>query len=167
MKIFVLSSYTDGLNDPIVSTDYEKVYENMKRSYNLMLDGVKQMEEEKENTYLEAYSAQAVVQGSWMEWRILELELPIDSIDIPAIYPSSNAQKTLIQKMPKNPFLLSYFQHKGLSVGDYYLTIDYMFWINQKHDKFRALHHLPEHITLNDIETAEFIQYLNSDLIYE
>lgn len=73
MKIFVLCSYTDGLNDPVVSTDYEKIYEHMKRSYNLLLDDVSQIEEEKENTYLEAYSAQAVIHGDWMEWRISEL----------------------------------------------------------------------------------------------
>ena len=31
MKIYVLHGYTDGLTDPIVSTDYEKVYAAMKR----------------------------------------------------------------------------------------------------------------------------------------
>ena len=39
MKIYVLHGYTDGLTDPIVSTDYEEVYAAMKAAYENALDG--------------------------------------------------------------------------------------------------------------------------------
>ena len=40
IKIYVLHGYTDGLTDPIVSTDYEEVYAAMKAAYESALDGV-------------------------------------------------------------------------------------------------------------------------------
>ena len=43
MKIYVLHGYTDGLTDPIVSTDYEEVYAAMKAAYENALDGVKKI----------------------------------------------------------------------------------------------------------------------------
>ena len=82
MKIFVLCSYTDALNDPVISRDYDKIYENMEYSYHMVLEGVDQVAEEKENTYIEGNSAQAVVHGAWMEWRITELELPVYPADL-------------------------------------------------------------------------------------
>ena len=42
IKIYVLHGYTDGLTDPIVSTDYEEVYAAMKAAYESALDGVEQ-----------------------------------------------------------------------------------------------------------------------------
>ena len=77
MKLYVLCSYGDGLNDPDVSTDYQELYEKMERSYRMTLDHVSQTEEELENTYLSGYSARAVIQGDWIEWSITELEFPI------------------------------------------------------------------------------------------
>lgn len=68
---------------------------------------------------------------------------------------------------PENPYLLSYFQHKGLTLGDYDIAVDYILWIDQKQDEFRALHHLPGHIQLNTSEVQEFIQFLNQDLDQE
>ena len=66
MKIYVLHGFTDGLIDPIVSTDYEEVYTAMKTAYESSLDGV-----------VEGWSAAAVVHGDWMEWQIAELELKV------------------------------------------------------------------------------------------
>lgn len=77
MKVFVLCSYTDALNDPVISTDYKEIYELMAKSYRLTLEGISQMEEEKENTWLEDFHAQAVIHGDWMEWTITELDLPL------------------------------------------------------------------------------------------
>lgn len=76
MKLYVLCSYGDGLNDPQVSTDYPELYEKMAKSYRMTLDHSSQTEEEREDTYLSAYSARAVIHGDWMEWSITELELP-------------------------------------------------------------------------------------------
>lgn len=76
MKIYVLCSYGDGLNNPDVSTDYQELYEKMEKSYRMTLDHVSQTEEEQENTYLSGYSARAVIHGDWVEWSITELELP-------------------------------------------------------------------------------------------
>ena len=56
MKLYVLCSYGDGLNDPDVSTDYQELYEKMEKSYRMTLDHVSQTEEEQENTYLSEYS---------------------------------------------------------------------------------------------------------------
>lgn len=79
MKLYVLCSYGDGLNDPDVSTDYQKLYEKMEKSYWMTLANVSQTEEERENTYLSGFSARAVVHGDWIEWSITELELPVSS----------------------------------------------------------------------------------------
>ena len=54
MKLYVLCSYGDGLNDPDVSTDYQELYEKMAKSFRMTLDHVSQTEEEQENTYPKA-----------------------------------------------------------------------------------------------------------------
>ena len=77
IKIYVLHGYTDGLTDPIVSTDYEEVYAAMKAAYESALDGVEQEDSDREYSFLHGWSATAVVHGDWMEWQIAELELQI------------------------------------------------------------------------------------------
>ena len=63
IKIYVLHGYTDGLTDPIVSTDYEEVYAAMKAAYESALDGVEQEDSDREYSFLEVWSATAVVQN--------------------------------------------------------------------------------------------------------
>ena len=53
MKVYVLCSYGDSLNDPSISTDYQEIYEKMEKSYKMVLEDVYQTEEEKE--YIEIY----------------------------------------------------------------------------------------------------------------
>lgn len=77
IKIYVLHGYTDGLTDPIVSTDYEEVYAAMKAAYESALDGVEQEDSDREYSFLHGWSATAVVHGDWMEWQIAELELQV------------------------------------------------------------------------------------------
>ena len=48
MKVYVLCSYGDSLNDPSISTDYQEIYEKMEKSYKMVLEDVYQTEEEKE-----------------------------------------------------------------------------------------------------------------------
>ena len=79
MKIYILCSYGDGLNDPSVSTDYQELYKKMVKSYLMTLDHVSQTEEEQENTYLSGLSARAVIRGDWIEWSITELDIPAPS----------------------------------------------------------------------------------------
>ncbi|EOS73001.1 hypothetical protein C817_05170 [Dorea sp. 5-2] len=43
MKIYVLCSYGDGLNNPDVSTDYQELYEKMEKSYRMTLDHISQI----------------------------------------------------------------------------------------------------------------------------
>ena len=76
MKIYVLCSYGEGLNDPVVSADYQELYKKMEKSYQMTLENVSQTEDEKEYTHLDRYSARAVIHGDWIEWSITELELP-------------------------------------------------------------------------------------------
>ena len=71
MKIYVLHGYTDGLTDPIVSTDYEEVYAAMKAAYESDLEGVEQDDSDREYIFMEGWSATAVVHGDWMEWQIV------------------------------------------------------------------------------------------------
>lgn len=52
IKIYVLHGYTDGLTDPIVSTDYEEVYAAMKAAYESALDGVEQEDSDREYSFL-------------------------------------------------------------------------------------------------------------------
>lgn len=75
MKIYVLCSYGDGLNDPVVSADYQELYKKMEKSYQMTLENVSQTEDEKEYTYLDRYSARAVIHGDWIEWSITEHDL--------------------------------------------------------------------------------------------
>lgn len=75
MKVYVLCSYGDSLNDPSISTDYLEIYQKMEKSYNLVLENVYQTEEEKAYTYISGYSACAVIHGDWLEWSITELDL--------------------------------------------------------------------------------------------
>ena len=77
MKLYVLHGYADGLTDPIVSTDYEEVYAAMKTAYESALNGVEQEDPDREYSFLEGWSATAVVHGNWMEWQIAELELQV------------------------------------------------------------------------------------------
>ena len=41
------------------------------------LDGVEQEDSDREYSFLEGWSATAVVHGDWMEWQIAELELKV------------------------------------------------------------------------------------------
>lgn len=75
MKIYVLCSYGNGLNDPVVSADYQELYKKMEKSYQMTLENVSQTEDEKEYTYLDRYSARAVIHGDWIEWSITEHDL--------------------------------------------------------------------------------------------
>jgi hypothetical protein len=77
MKIYVLCSYGDGLNDPAISADYQELYKEMEKSYQMTLKNVSQTEDEKEYTYLDGYSARAVIHGDWIEWSITEHDLLI------------------------------------------------------------------------------------------
>ena len=77
MKVYVLCSYGDSLNDPSISTDYQEIYEKMEKSYKMVLEDVYQTEEEKEYNYISGYSARAVIHGDWLEWSITELDLTV------------------------------------------------------------------------------------------
>ena len=79
MTVYVLCSYSDGLNDPVISMDYQDLYKRMEKSYRMTLDHVSQTEEEQENTYLSGFSARAVIHGDWTCWSITELDLPVPS----------------------------------------------------------------------------------------
>lgn len=72
MKVYVLCSYGDSLNDPSISTDYQEIYQKMEKSFNLFLENVYQTEEEKEYTYISGYSARAVIHGDWIDWSIFD-----------------------------------------------------------------------------------------------
>ena len=52
-------------------------YAAMKAAYESALDGVEQEDSDREYSFLEGWSATAVVHGDWMEWQIAELELQI------------------------------------------------------------------------------------------
>lgn len=77
MKIYILTSYDTGLNDPLVSFSYEDIYCKMEKSFHAALSGIPQTEDEKENTSLDAFSATAVIHGDWIEWAITEVDLPL------------------------------------------------------------------------------------------
>lgn len=75
MKVYVLCSYGEYFNDPLISTNYHELYEKMKKSFDTILEDVEQTEEEKEFTYFSGYSARAVIYGDWMDWSITEHDL--------------------------------------------------------------------------------------------
>mgnify|MGYP000026110962 CR=1 FL=1 len=156
MYLYVLTGYNGELLDPVLSFSYDQIYKKMEEQYHESLKGIKQTTSEKECTYLTANNATAVIHGEWYQWAITKLDLPLPNSP-------ANAEQLIIKAIPQNPYLLSYFQHKNLSIGDTWIAADYILWIDQKHEEFRKLHHLPEHIDLNDSEIQEFIRYLNSD----
>lgn len=81
MKIYILTSYDTGLNDPLVSFSYEDAYHKMERSFHTALEGITQTVDEKENTSLDTFSATAVISGDWIEWAITEVELPFPNFE--------------------------------------------------------------------------------------
>lgn len=81
MKIYILTSYDTGLNDPLVYFSYEDAYHKMERSFHTALESITQTVDEKENTSLDAFSATAVISGDWIEWAITEVELPLSSFE--------------------------------------------------------------------------------------
>ena len=60
----------------------------------------------------------------------------------------------------KNPYVLAYCKAHGVKQGEKVKNIDYMFWIDKKHDDFRKLHNLPEHIELNETENKHFLSFI-------
>lgn len=159
MNIYILTGY-DGNGDllaPVLSFSYNEIYEKMEQQYHAVLDGVHQTSSEKECTWISSNGATAVIYSEWHQWLITKLPLPIP--DFP-----ENAEHLTIKELPTNPYLLSYFKHHGLSLGDSWSVTQYMLWIDQKHDEFRRIHHLPEHIDLNQHEIEEFLSFINSGL---
>ena len=43
MTVYVLCSYSDGLNDPVISMDYQDLYKRMEKSYRMTLDHISQI----------------------------------------------------------------------------------------------------------------------------
>ena len=80
MQIYILHEYVDGLIDPVVSTDYSSVFDAMKTAYESALEDVKQTPDEQDCTFLNGYSATAVVCGDWYEWEISVAELPEEAL---------------------------------------------------------------------------------------
>ena len=60
----------------------------------------------------------------------------------------------------KNPYVLAFCKAHGVKQGEKVKNIDYMFWIDKKHDDFRKLHNLPEHIQLNEKQHKAFCAYI-------
>ena len=61
----------------------------------------------------------------------------------------------------KNPYVQAYASKKNLRIGDTIPNVDYMLWINKKHDEFRGIHGIPEHVILIGKDQEEFIGYIN------
>lgn len=125
MKLYTLTSYSTGLNDPAVSFHYHKVYQKMKKSYEMALNGIPQTEEEKENTYLDDYSAVAVIHGDWYEWSITEQELPLPHQGFDCM---ENAYETpLIQaKNSEEAYekIVKSYHEQDLCIGEFLSTIE-------------------------------------------
>ena len=72
MTIYVLHGYTDGLIDPIPSTDYEEVYAAMKAAYEEIMANVEPDDPDREYCFLEGWSAtadQMILTGNTVFWR--------------------------------------------------------------------------------------------------
>lgn len=61
----------------------------------------------------------------------------------------------------KNPYVLAFCKAHGVKQGEEVKNIDYMFWIDGKHDDFRRLHSLPEHIELTETENKHFLAFIS------
>lgn len=157
MNIYILTGYDGDLLDPVLSFSYDEIYETMNRQYHEALNGIRQTSDEKQCTWISANGATAVICGEWHQWQITKLPLPKPNVP-------EHAERLIIKDLPKNPYLLSYFKHKGLSIGDSWNAAQYMLWIDQKHDEFRRIRHLPEHISLDGTEIHDFIHFINADL---
>lgn len=65
-----------GLQIRSYLTDYSIVYDAMKTAYEEAINDAEQTPDELECSFLEGYSATAVVHGDWHEWQISIAELP-------------------------------------------------------------------------------------------
>lgn len=125
MKLYILTSYSTGLNDPAVSFHYHEIYQNMKKSYEMALNGITQTDEEKENTHLDDYSAVAVIHGDWFEWSITELELPLPHQSFDCI--EKSYETPLIQaKNPEDAYekIVKSYHEQDLCIGEFLSTTE-------------------------------------------
>ena len=60
----------------------------------------------------------------------------------------------------KNPYVLAFCKAHGVKEGQKIKIIDYMFWIDAKHDEFRTIYNLPEHIELNKKQQERFCSFI-------
>ena len=60
----------------------------------------------------------------------------------------------------KNPYVLAFCKAHNVKQGEEVKTTNYIFWIDKKHDDFRKLHNLPEHIQLNESQHKLFCAYI-------
>ncbi len=63
-------------------------------------------------------------------------------------------------KSIKNPYLLAYIKAFNIADGSTIRTIDYMFWIDEKHDQYRNKKGLPSHIDLNEKQISDFCSFI-------
>lgn len=69
------------------------------------------------------------------------------------------------RKNIKNPYLLAYMDVHNIRDGEDIKNTNYMFWIDKKHNEYRKLKGLPEHIELNNNEVKEFVEFIRKDVI--
>lgn len=67
---------------------------------------------------------------------------------------------TINKENLKNPYVLAFCKVHNITEGEEVENIRYMFWIDKKHDDFRKLHNLPEHIQLNEKQYKAFCAYI-------
>ena len=62
----------------------------------------------------------------------------------------------------KNPYLAAYARKNNIKTGEDFPIVNYMFWIDEKHDLFRKKNGLPEFIDLNEKQQEKFIEFINA-----
>jgi hypothetical protein len=125
MKLYILTSYSTGLNDPAVSFNYNELYQKMKKSYEVTLNGIAQTEDEKENTHLEDYRAVAVIHGDWIEWSITALELSLPHQSFECLRPSCETPLILV-KTPEEAYekIVKNYHEQELCIGEFLSTTE-------------------------------------------
>jgi hypothetical protein len=67
----------------------------------------------------------------------------------------------------KCDYVLAYFQTHDLHVGDLWSPLEYMQWIQEKHEAFHQIHQLSEDVTYwkdhNEELQKEFVKFLEQE----
>lgn len=80
-------------------------------------------------------------------------------------------QEDFVGKNKKCSYVLAYFKNHDLNIGDEWNMLDYIRWIQNKHDEFHKINKLPECVTYwnghNEDLLEKFLEFIGFEAMKE